>query len=86
MNKLDFQLWTTVLVYLYNHKDDEKMTALTICKYIDSTPGSISKSIMLLSSKGLLGIEKRGRINKYVLTDKGTRVAELLNKVFIALK
>lgn len=83
---LSFPLWSHVLVYLYNHKDDEKITALKICNEIDSTTGSISTNILLLKNNGLIEFERKGRINKYVLTDKGVRIAELLNKTIIAIK
>lgn len=82
---LEFHLWSTVLVYLYNHRT-ERITALTMCKHINSTPGSISKNIMILKDKGLLEFERKGRVNEYVMTDKGLKIAELLSKVFIALK
>lgn len=81
-----FHLWTKVLVYLYNHQKDD-VTVLDLCKALDiATTSSVSTIIHMLSSKGLISIDRRGRRNNYVMTKNGGDVAECLNKVFVLLK
>lgn len=83
----DFYLWTKILVYLYTHTHETKTTFWTISKHLDiPSTSSISNVIHMLEDKGLIRIEHKGRNNKYILTDKGSKVAENLNKVFVILK
>lgn len=84
--QLDFQVWTRVLVYLYYHHSDDDITSLRICKEVDITLSSVSHNISLLRNNKLIDFELDGRTNKYVLTEKGLKLGELLSKVFTVLK
>ena len=82
----DFQQWTKVLVYLYMHQDD-RTTFWNISRQLNiPSTSSISNVIQMLATKNLLRIEHVGRVNKYILTEKGLKIAENLNRIFIILK
>lgn len=85
--ELIFNHWVKVLVYLYNHQYNKNMTMWNIGKDLNiSSTSSIVQTMQSFVKKGLLKAERKGRVNEYVLTPKGIRVAESLNKVLVELK
>lgn len=85
---LVFHHWVKVLVYLYNHQhNNADVTMWSIGRELNiSSISSIVHTLQLFGKKGLLKIEKKGRNNTYILTPKGIRIAESLNKVIVELK
>lgn len=84
--KLDFQVWSHVLLYIYRHREDA-YSAMDMCRELNvSSTASISINTKLLESCGLISIVKEGRYNVYTLTKDGEIIAEHLNAIFIALQ
>lgn len=81
----EFYLWSRILVYLYHHKED-KTTSLIICKHVGTTSAAVYLNIKLLINKELVNTIKKGRTNKYILTAKGDKVAQYLEKVMELLR
>ena len=82
----DFYIWSRLLVYLYDHQNED-ITQLQICKNMNiATVSSISIIIQMLARKGLMKFELHKRNNRYKLTDKGQKVAEYLQKIFTILR
>lgn len=81
----EFYLWSRILVYLYQHKDD-RITSLLICKHVGTTSAAVYLNIKMLIDKQLLLVNKEGRTNRYLLTTKGEKVAQYLEKVMELLR
>ena len=84
-NNLEFHLWSDVLVYLYDHQDDN-ITIRTMCNSIGGSVSSVSQNIIFLQRKELIRFELKGRTNTYKLTHKGLSLGELLSKAKILIK
>lgn len=69
---------------MYTHQSEGTITLWRISKDLDiSSSGSILAVIKLFVKKGVVKVERKGRNNKYVLTNKGNRIAEHLQKVLV---
>jgi predicted transcriptional regulator len=82
---LDFLTWSEVLVYLQAHVE-EAPTVQTICNNLTKSSSAVIQTIRLLKKKDLIKYDKKGRINKYVLTTKGKTIAGYLEKIFSLTK
>ena len=86
MEELMFYQWVKILIYLYNHQDDGRITLWCISKDLDiASSASIVNIIKIFVKKGVVKVERKGRNNSYIVTSKGQRIAEYLQKVLVEL-
>jgi predicted MarR family transcription regulator len=86
MKKLEFYLWTRILLYIYNN-NDKTFISTDVCKALNiSTTGSVSANTKLLEKYGLITVRREGRHNEYTLTTEGHNIAIHLEKIFDEIK
>lgn len=82
----EFYQWVRVLIFLYDHQG-ECLSGFAIGKGTNiSSTSSIVNITHMLEEKGLIKIERKGRVNKYVMTEKGKKAGEHFIKLFALLK
>lgn len=81
-----FYQWVKILIYLYNHQSDGQITLWRISKDLDiASSASIVNIIKIFVKKGAVKVERKGRNNRYIVTSKGQRIAEHLQKIMVEL-
>lgn len=74
---------TLMLVNLYNASND--VYASNLAKQVDCTYSHVVKILQEMSKAGLVNFQKEGRLKILKLTDKGRKIAEMMNDIKSAL-
>jgi predicted transcriptional regulator len=84
--KLKFDMWCDTLVYMIRNILDEDITAKKLRQHLNTEPSHFVTIAKFLEFNGLIIKNKIGKKNKFVLTDKGKRLAKLLDGLYEEVK